>query len=486
MTRRTLYTLSLLYLSLPVAIFMVGWLPWGVGIPLAAVAIWATIAAFRGISGRVTFGQAWKEWVMAVVIILLVVHAGVGGFAWQIWGDHLFRNALFETLFREPWPLVRGDEMVCYYLGFWLPAALGAKIVGSYTAARLMLVAWSAAGLWLTMRLIFDTVGSTRLRLLWVFLFFGGVDVIPFLLYGLSRSGTEIFTYDPEMILPGLGSYSPLAWWDNHAASLYYIYNQRIPALLGTMLVVGRERRSGVIPLTLSTMLINCPFPAIGLLPAGAWLWWRSSLRKLDLMSWPLAAAIIIAVPVMMFFGSNSASHSTWIYFMPSVTFMAKVALHYVVLVGFTVGVWLPFVWRGIRRDTVFWILFVTSSAALFIRMGQIGFDFASRAFEPMLMYVCLYVCRYVNDWNVHARGMRLAFVCVAVLALMSPACEVIRTSVKMHQVTRSQWYHQKWLSPYEFDECRDNFVTPLSPMVAAAARSHGVACAPAEVTQGK
>lgn len=108
MSRRLLYTLSLLYLSLPVAIFAIGWLPPVFGLPLAAVALWATWVAYRRMPGRISFGCPVVETVMVCALLCVVIYAGIGGLTWQMYGDHDFRNTVFANLVDYSWPVTQG------------------------------------------------------------------------------------------------------------------------------------------------------------------------------------------------------------------------------------------------------------------------------------------------------------------------------------------------------------------------------------------
>ncbi|MCM1337991.1 MAG: hypothetical protein NC187_06440 [Candidatus Amulumruptor caecigallinarius] len=475
MTRRTLYTLSLLYLSLPVAIFMLGWLPWPAGIPLAVVALCVTATAYRGMTGRVTFGPLWMELLMAAVIAVWVVHAGIGGFVWQGWGDHDFRNTVFADLVSYPWPVVRGSEMLCYYFGFWLPAALVGKLTGSLMAGRLMEVVWCAWGIWLVVRLVFDLLGSVKLRTLWIVLLFGGVSILPFLLCTGVLGWYTTIDDEPSLLLPQIFSYSPIAWWINHTTSLYYIYNQMGAAWIGTLLVMGGSGRHNFqrnIPLVLSLMLLSCPFPAVGLLPAGAWLWLKGGCGRL--LNVQTLAAVALALPVVLLFAGNPSVNRPELFAVHTPWECVKLVANIVMFVGCQAAVWFPFVWGSIRRDTAFWILFATAVCALTVRVGSIGFDFASRASVPMQLWLCVYVCRRADGWAAMTRPVKGAFLTVAVLCLAEPAAEWVRTDIKMATTPRREWMRHTYATAFEFDVCRDNFIAPLSPLSAAATR-HGL-----------
>lgn len=461
MSRKLLSRLCALYLAVPTSLFLIGWTPPYVGWPLAALTIWMSIYLFRGVEGRVTFGLRGAEVIVGLTLLLWALHAGIGEFMWQNRGDHFFRNALFYTLAEQPWPVVQGDEMLCYYFGFWLPAGLTAKLTGSLLAGRMMETLWAFGGLWLTMRLVFEWVGSVRLRTLAVFILFSGIDIIPYLLYGYRPTLPVMLGENTGLV----GSYSPLAWWTDHCSSLYWVYNQMVPGWLGTMLLLqtARHRCVGALPLILAMMLVSAPLPAVGLLPAAIWLWsrkgegWREPSRYIGLV-----AAVAVAIPLIIFLGSNASGGSTRLYPLDSPLRVAKATVHIALVLVFEVGVFIPFIWRQVRRDTLFYILLATSVVALMIRTGHTGADFPSRVAVPMLLYVSLQVARFACSWSELSRRVRYAFVMVALLASLGPVGEIVRSSYHLLAVPPSRWPYAPLHDIFDVpDQWRDNFIAP-------------------------
>ncbi|HJE40149.1 MAG: hypothetical protein C7K11_02835 [Candidatus Amulumruptor caecigallinarius] len=467
MSRKHLYTLSALYLYIPMAIFLVGWTPWWLGMPLAAAGLFLCLNIFKDVVGRVRLGSSLTEWTVAAVMLIWAVHAGIGEFAWQNRGDHLFRNAVFYTLCDTDWPSVSGSDMLCYYIGFWLPSATVAKLTGSMLLGRVMLVLWAAGGLWLVIRLVFEAIGQVKLRILWIFVFFSGIDIIPFYIYGHS-----IDRYlNAGWTVPDFGAYSPLAWWTDQLSTIYWIYNQIIPAWLGCMLVLGKAP-TRAIPAVISFMLISSPIPSVALFPAGAYRWVRSawyntsSLKTCvrQLASWHLWIALILAIPIGLYFCANtSASTHTSVYTINSMARLAKTMIHIGLLLLFEIGVFIPFVWRYVKRDATFYILLATAVCALFVRTGIQGMDFASRASIPLILFMSVAVGRFATDWNHQRRAVRIAFICIALLALPGPMCEVARTTYKSLSVPLSEWADNGLRSIFDSSDYRDNFVAPAS-----------------------
>lgn len=83
MSRRLLYTVSMLYLWLPMAIFLVGWTYWWVAVLPVLLGLWASIWPFRHLKGQVVFNSLWREVLIGALVLLWVISAGIGGWMWQ-------------------------------------------------------------------------------------------------------------------------------------------------------------------------------------------------------------------------------------------------------------------------------------------------------------------------------------------------------------------------------------------------------------------
>ncbi|MDE5842364.1 MAG: hypothetical protein K2H35_01345, partial [Muribaculaceae bacterium] len=123
--------LALYYLYLPLAIFLFGWVRPEFAIPLAILSGLLPIRICRKLKSAEFHFQRRKLLIAAGIILLWVILSGIGGYVWQNRWDHFFRNAVFNDLIQRPWPVADGNDILCYYLGYWLPPALLAKITGS-------------------------------------------------------------------------------------------------------------------------------------------------------------------------------------------------------------------------------------------------------------------------------------------------------------------------------------------------------------------
>ena len=140
---------GLLYLALPLLLFLLGWVHPAFSVPLCAALACGLYACARHLpaqrfplSGR---GLAVLG-LLSFFCLMLVLLCGFTGHCQQH-ADFIIRNAVYEHLAANSWPLVTEDgHHFIYYLGHWLPPALAASFCPeSWTPWLLAL--WTFLGL---------------------------------------------------------------------------------------------------------------------------------------------------------------------------------------------------------------------------------------------------------------------------------------------------------------------------------------------------
>jgi hypothetical protein len=178
---------SLIYLALPVGVFLIGWLrpPWAVlfvATLLAGAGVWgrrlgrpgATPEAdARAVSAPALVGAA-------LVVLGVVALSGAGGFGLQTW-DWAKHHAILRDLMEQPWPVAyatgRDDVALTYYVAYYLPAALVGTVAG-WTAANVALFAWTVLGAVLALLWVVVLSGAHVWPCLGVFVLFSGLDLV--------------------------------------------------------------------------------------------------------------------------------------------------------------------------------------------------------------------------------------------------------------------------------------------------------------------
>ena len=126
--------LTYLYLAVPVALFLGGWLRWYFAVIALAALVAGLISAWRHAPKLPAPVWNRKNLVRLVfafaVIVFFVLVSGIGGYMYQN-SDLKWRNSIFEALISYDWPVKdtadgQGVALV-YYIGFWLPPLWRAK-----------------------------------------------------------------------------------------------------------------------------------------------------------------------------------------------------------------------------------------------------------------------------------------------------------------------------------------------------------------------
>ena len=229
-----------LYLLIPFAVFLVGWLNWYVAVPLLlamAVSFALSLRAmprlwFPRVLGR---GDALRIAAAFAILCCVTVVSGVGGHIWQT-GDHTYRNEIFRILVERPWPVVSDGSALVYYIGFWLPAALFGKLFGLGAGFQFQMV-WLMLG----MMLFFFLLCAWRKRIvLWpliVFLLFSGLDALgeSYVYYFLPE------LYEPDAIFMAgfsLDHWSFYMMFPSMLTNFFWSFQQVPPILLLTLLLL--------------------------------------------------------------------------------------------------------------------------------------------------------------------------------------------------------------------------------------------------------
>ena len=308
------YRLAVVYLLLPVAIWLLGWFEWWFGIPAVAV-LGAGLWRMLGGSWRLLVGPA------AVVLPLFALLCGVLT-AFGVFDADSFdspgHRAVFLALAHNDWPPYLADylsdqsPLLRYYLGYYIVPALAGKWLG-LDALNWAVPLWTWGGIALVFALCVQGLPTLRAMLLAaaVFVFFSGMDVLEYVLRdglpdAVRRLGEQFGVETPKFIR----SPSSSAWAAYHAYGvgdpaslpspaspmfLEYLPNVHLLAVTPQHFIGGG--------LTTLLMLRLCDQPrflaASGIVLASCLFW--SSLLCFGLL--PLIAAMLLKNGVAPFLG---------------------------------------------------------------------------------------------------------------------------------------------------------------------------------------
>jgi len=262
---------ALVYLGIPVIIFLASWLrPWYAAFALGLAAA-ATHSALPRLSAR------WKGETPAkyftIILVVGLAWAAMSGGSHFVYAnpDWLVRDAILGDLTFAKWPPSYGFHDGAHYLlrsaiGFFLPIAAAGKLLGPQWLGVLA-YAWTALGTVVFLLLLpLPPGGVTRLLLaLAVVIVFSGMDALGMLLlHGQLPVFPLRIEWWGEFSFRAAFSYSSLTgqllWAPNHA----------LPIWIATALFYRHWRQPDFIPyllLLLPVLPLSTPFALPGLAP---------------------------------------------------------------------------------------------------------------------------------------------------------------------------------------------------------------------------
>ena len=310
-----LHRCAILYLMVPVLVWLVGWFEWWFGLPAALLVGLALVPALRGPwrpprPSRDALGIAG----LGVACTMLTAHGGLFDGNNFDWWD---RRALLLDLSRHPWPVRLRDgladylpwgggerrALLRYYLAWYMVPGLAGRLFGA-GALNWAVPLWSGLGITLVLLLFARGLGSRRAVVAaGMFVLFSGMDA----LRALLSWGTEWFQLGLDSLgWPGIHlRYTELmafrGRWTVYLSNFetFRYAPDILAAALCALLILHLRRHprfvaaSGVV---LAAAPLWSPFVALGLLPYVAILLCDNAMRRPGaLASW---SNLCLAVPL--------------------------------------------------------------------------------------------------------------------------------------------------------------------------------------------
>lgn len=446
---------AILYLAVPIFIFLVAW-----NRPLVAIVCGGSLLGAIYFSFKVVNKQevsllkikkrtAFK---IALIIMIWVFLSGIGGYFFQT-SDHGARNAIFRDLINYSWPVVYDNDMtLTYYIGYWLIPALFGKlallITGSasiaWTVGSFALYAFTCTGISIVFLQISSYLKRYTDKDFWIvilaLILFSGLDVLGILLKNDNLS----FHLEPWAVY---------YQYSSNTTQLFWVFNQAIPAWIGTMLIVGSKSIEidvfiGVLlilfsPLPLIGCFLICSIKVFSLLLKSST---GGVVRVVkDVISISNCLSIIILPVVFTFIRmNNSLSRGGG----PSGFNLNIGELNYVniiVLVAFWLlefGIYLLFIYKNQKHNYLFYCCLIFLPIICMFRIGSRN-DFEMRASIPMLFVLMVLVinelqislCVKKSEIAITKKGALL--VLILLIGSITPITEMYRGYYHVRQEKR-------------------------------------------------
>ena len=416
-----LYASIVLFLTVPLFMFFLGYLRLSVGIPLtlifAGIVFYCVSDCLNAPDGLKLSRQDTDLKIpvsyiigFAVTALALSFVSGVGEYIFTI-QDHPYRRAILRDLIDYDWPviynystqtnpevreifgIVSGERAFSYYFIYWMPAALAGKMFG-FEFGNFVLFLWNSLGIFLSLIASCAAIKRFTAWVAFMYIFFSGLDVIPNFVY--------LFTeYESWRWFEG---YVPVLAYVSNFREMASVYNQMVPCfLIVALLLISHNTRS--MGLTAGILFGYSPWAVFGILPVvGALLFGKKHrTNKLfkNIMNVLSPVNIASAMLLLTLFGSYYMSNAAatdykgfaWETFESPVLFIPV----YLCFVAIEV---LPFViilYKTMRKDPVFW---ASAAALLLIPLYQVtGMnDFCMRGSMPALFVFCIYLSGVVSE----------------------------------------------------------------------------------------
>ena len=416
-----LFTFIILFLTIPLFIFFLGYLRLAVGIPLtlifAGIVFYAVSDCLNNAEGRKldrsdTDIKIPVSYLIGFAVTALAISfvSGVGEYIYTL-QDHQFRRAILRDLINYDWPVIydystqtnpevvqifgiaAGKRAFSYYFLYWMPAALAGKVFG-FGFGNFVLFIWNSIGIFLSLITASAVIKKFTAWVPFFFVFFSGLDVIPNIVYSYTE-------------------YSGWRWFEGYFTSMSYVsnfrelasvYNQMVPCFLimAALLLAYNTRSMG---LTAGILFAYSPWAVFGILPLVVALLFGKKHRasKLSRTMFNTFSPVNIASAFLLLaiFGSYYTSNANavgykgfaWTFFDNQVLFIPA----YMIFIALEV---LPFVillYKREKKNPVFWAAF---ASLLIIPLYQIteNNDLSMRGSMPALFFFCILLSGFIAE----------------------------------------------------------------------------------------
>ena len=413
--KRTLEVISLLYIYIPIFLFLIGWTN-------AIVSVVSLIAigyvAYRYLKrnmGDLEADDIKIEWWIVVCVILFF--AWIGYYAgWGRWvnqtGDWSKHNAIVADLINRSWPVyyTNGEEhsMLVYYIAHYLFPAFIGKILGhSYRIAEIVLYIWTEIGLLLVFLNIIRVLkvrnylfqaGSAVLVVFWgIPLWFSQLLMKKTL--DLNMLGERMWLFfDEGIMIQYSNNFVLLMWvapqviavwimlllfWDNKEKVEFYLFLLLPAMLFGTLAFVG------IVPIALGSAI--------------EWVIRNKSVKQwVKKLFSPENLALLVtlgSVFLLYFYGNVLSEKPEEIGFMiqPYTRYSSSRIWVYVIFVSINVLIYAFILAKDNYKDSIFLMTAVWLFVLPIVRMGRYN-DLGMRGSIPGLFFIMLYVIKYMQE----------------------------------------------------------------------------------------
>ena len=405
--------LEVVYVLLPLVLFLVGWTKWYIAIGCIVVVAVCYKKVFRSFAQNdETIDVSSFVLVVGCLLLLFVGYScGWGRWVKQPKVDYEKHNAILADLTSKSWPVYYNNKnehaMLTYYIGQYLVPAFIGKMANSFRVAEIAVFVWSSLGLvlvWLHLLSSLKINESKRQIGTEVFLILFSLPLFLAELVGelialpvhINAVNTDWFA-----IIDEAGIHIQ---YSSNYVLLNWVFPQTIVCWMATLLLIDyRKEIRYYIPLALPTMLFSA-LSFIGIVTIACSLAMVELFRERCIKTWikrvlsveNLLYAMTIGAVMLLYFAGNVLSEKP-----PEMQFylspVTEAPLLFAVFYAFCI---LPyplclFLWR--KKDALFWIATGMLLMLPILHLGRVN-DLMMRASIPALLILMYEILKTFNE----------------------------------------------------------------------------------------
>ena len=288
---------TLFYLLFPFLVFLAGWVRPLYGFPACLVLL---VCAYQSLkkASSVQIVTPPRPALLAIMLLTLLwcFRAGMGEWTPQS-SDFIKHNLVFADLVKFPWPVryaqETGQPFLCYYLAYYLPVALAAKVLGIHYVPILSFI-WSTGGLYLFFNWILVIGGRYRLGAILGFTLLSGFRVLNHLTIYVIQALNKVYFQDKFKLFTSETNSLKKINFESHDIVRFthnidqwiYTPNQALGGWLAVawLYVLVQNKQYGLVTFISALTLFYSPFAVLG-------------FSVLILTHWPQNWRSLVSVP---------------------------------------------------------------------------------------------------------------------------------------------------------------------------------------------
>lgn len=422
-----------LYVVLPIVIFMFGWLKlW-----IACIGTIILGVFFYKINESIVPKESLINkkniifWIIVIIIACIWVYlSGIGSFVFQN-DDYWVRNPIFRDLSTYQWPVIYdlskesqivqqlcGNSKVAfsYYFCWWLPVALISKVFCFGEIGRnFLLYLWAVLAIFLIVYLLCRKVNKCSLIVPLVFVFFSGLDIIPYCL--LNR----VFP-----IVDHLERWATFFQYSSNTTQLFWVFNQSLPIWVMVALILQLKDNRYIAGLS-SLAFAYSPWATMGMVPiaiAGSFKDKKVIKNIFNMVN--LAVPSIMLIVFGSFYMSSTGSNGFFGTIFGQYPDSKKMIVYmYAIFIFIEFGLYFLIIHSDRKKYDYYW---VTLIELLFFPLFVIrDYNFTMRGTIPALFLLMYFVIKYLID-NREMKLKKILLIIFLVIGSYTPITEINRT----------------------------------------------------------